>query len=242
MENWRTICYKEIPSVYMINREGIIVNSKTGYVIKPWLDKDGYLVLNLHFSNADYQYKTCKVHREVAKAFIPNPNNLPVVHHKDHNRANPCVDNLEWVTGEYNTKEAHLTGCYTYVKGFDHGMNKYELSQIAKVCEMLIIGGYSYSEISKETGVSEQTIASIYLRKQWIDFTKDMEFADIKYTGHKKYKKHYREIDDLIRRKVPKKDIRRWLSNITGVEKRKHLDSIIERRMKKVKEKLVLVI
>lgn len=42
------------------------------------------------------------VSRLVAKAFIPNPDNLPQVNHKDENPANNCVDNLEWCTGAYN--------------------------------------------------------------------------------------------------------------------------------------------
>ena len=46
--------------------------------------------------------KKFKVHRLVAKAFIPNPNDYPCVNHKDENHGNNCVDNLEWCTYEYN--------------------------------------------------------------------------------------------------------------------------------------------
>lgn len=50
----------------------------------------------------DGKYKRFLVHRLVAIAFIPNPDNLPVVNHKDENPANNCVDNLEWCTHQYN--------------------------------------------------------------------------------------------------------------------------------------------
>lgn len=49
-------------------------------------------------------YKMARVHRLVAEAFIPNPNNLPMVNHKDENKLNNCVDNLEWCDNSYNVR------------------------------------------------------------------------------------------------------------------------------------------
>ena len=48
--------------------------------------------------------KQHKVHRLVAQAFIPNPNNLSYVNHKDENTLNNCADNLEWCTNQYNVQ------------------------------------------------------------------------------------------------------------------------------------------
>lgn len=50
----------------------------------------------------DGKYKKYMVHRLVASVFLPNPYNLPQVNHKDENKQNNCVENLEWCTSQYN--------------------------------------------------------------------------------------------------------------------------------------------
>lgn len=59
----------------------------------------GYLLVNLCKNGKP---KTYYIHRLVAQAFIPNPVNLPQVNHKDENKGNNCVDNLEWCSAKYN--------------------------------------------------------------------------------------------------------------------------------------------
>ena len=63
------------------------------------LNNKGYYMVNLYKNDKG---KKVFVHRLVAEAFIPNPNNLPVVNHKDENPLNNNVDNLEWCTQKYN--------------------------------------------------------------------------------------------------------------------------------------------
>lgn len=62
----------------------------------------GYKVVALKQTNG--KFKQQRVHRLVAQAFIPNPDNLPQVNHKDEDKTNNCVDNLEWCTADYNNK------------------------------------------------------------------------------------------------------------------------------------------
>jgi hypothetical protein len=66
----------------------------------------GYLSVNLC---SDKMYSRL-IHRLVAQAFLPNPNNLPQVNHIDGNKKNNKVDNLEWCTAQENMKHAKLTG------------------------------------------------------------------------------------------------------------------------------------
>ena len=63
-------------------------------------DSGGYLVVNLYKNSEKKMYY---VHRLVSQAFIPNQNNLPEVNHKDENKTNNYVQNLEWCTDKYNT-------------------------------------------------------------------------------------------------------------------------------------------
>lgn len=72
------------------------IKGKTLTLVK---EKDGYYVVNLYKNNKTKQFR---VHRLVAEVFISNPDNLPEINHKDENKANNRVDNLEWCTTKYN--------------------------------------------------------------------------------------------------------------------------------------------
>lgn len=92
MEKWKII---EEADNYEVSSLGRIRNIKTGKIRKPCSTNFGYAQVGLRI-NGKTVFRS--IHRLVAKAFIPNPNNYAEVNHKDYDRYNNRVDNLEWVS------------------------------------------------------------------------------------------------------------------------------------------------
>jgi hypothetical protein len=81
---------------YSVSNLGNVINNKTDEILKASLDRDeGYKKVALH-------RKTFRVHRLVAEAFIPNPNNKTMVDHIDNDKTNNNVNNLRWATNSEN--------------------------------------------------------------------------------------------------------------------------------------------
>lgn len=95
MEDWKDI--KGYEGEYQISSCGRVRSLKTNRVLK--LYEGDYSRVCLCKNGVK---KTWKVHRLVADAFIPNPDNLPEINHKDENKYNNCVENLEWCSKVYN--------------------------------------------------------------------------------------------------------------------------------------------
>lgn len=76
-------------------------------VLKQFKNRGGYMCVGI---GSKGNRKTMKIHRLVATAFIPNPQNLPEVNHKDGDKTNNCVNNLEWCTASENVRHAYRTG------------------------------------------------------------------------------------------------------------------------------------
>lgn len=115
-EEWK--CINGYENLYQISNFGNIKNNK-GQILKQFKNHKGYLITQLSNNGKS---KTFIVHRLVAQAFIPNPENKPQINHKDTNKLNNYIDNLEWVTNSENKKHAKLNGlCKSSPKG---GANK----------------------------------------------------------------------------------------------------------------------
>lgn len=92
-----TEVWKKIPmTIYSVNNKGQVRNDNTGRILKYRTAGSGYYCVGINGKN---QY----VHRLVAEAFLPNPNNLPCINHKSENKAENFVENLEWCDYKYNS-------------------------------------------------------------------------------------------------------------------------------------------
>ena len=152
LELWKDI--KGYEGLYKVSNLGEIkaINKfyrHTEKILKQATRKDGYKQIGL-FKNG--KGKNFYVHRLVAQAFIPNPNNLPQVNHKDENKTNNCIDNLEWCTIKYNNNYGTLIERQRKAKNRVKGVIQLKLdgSYINKF--------YSISEASRETGVTRTSI------------------------------------------------------------------------------------
>lgn len=95
-EEWRPV--KGYETRYEVSDKGRVRNHD-GHILKP-IERRGYLCLNFC---VDGVRKDVKIHRLVAEAFIPNPNELPFINHMDEDKHNNRADNLEWCTAQYNS-------------------------------------------------------------------------------------------------------------------------------------------
>lgn len=93
----KTYCY------YLVDKKGNVYSPK-GKLLKQRDRNNGYMCVDMKYKN--YRL-TPLVHRLVAEAFIPNPENKKFVNHIDGNKYNNCVNNLEWVTKSENSKHYH---------------------------------------------------------------------------------------------------------------------------------------
>ena len=136
---------------YTINKDGVVKNAITGRIKKPSLANGYYHTV---FSYNGLIFRPL-IHRLIAQAFIPNPLNLPYVNHKDGNKLNNSIDNLEWVTAKENDQHASINGLKAF--GERHGMSKLSNCDVVNIKKRLN-SGESASDISCDYGVSKRMV------------------------------------------------------------------------------------
>ena len=146
------------------NKDGGIREVKE-YITKGYL-KAGYWVVSLTVLPKRKKYP---LHRLVAKAFIPNPNNYPFINHIDGNRSNCSIKNLEWCTHQMNVQHGYDTGLNKGKKGKKYPV-KPDYARNIKVDYYDRLGNFiktynSMGEASRELGIRQSAISQSIIHK-----------------------------------------------------------------------------
>ena len=153
---------------YFVYEDGRVWSAKTNKFLKPNHSERGYASVELFNKKGS---KRILVHRLVARAFIPNPLNLPQINHKDENPTNNDVSNLEWCTSKYNMN--YGSGAKTRHSKIDYSKPIYALNAVKNgktvsvPVTMLDKNGIvlrtfeSAKEAYRQTGISQGNILQV---------------------------------------------------------------------------------
>jgi hypothetical protein len=150
-------------NVYSVSTLGNVKNNTTDYVLKPFADNKGYLQFDIKFSNRSYGI-TIAAHRLVARAFIPNPLNMPVINHLDGVKHNNRVENLEWTT--YRLNNLHAVDMGLIASGEDSYLHKLVEDEVIQIIDLLK-QGFRNVDIAREFNVAHNTIDDIRRNRTW---------------------------------------------------------------------------
>jgi hypothetical protein len=141
---------------YQVTDDGRVWSKKSQRYLTPTKSQDGYLRVKLCYG--DGKYINAFVHRIVAKVFIPNPDNLPQINHKNEDKTLNSVENLEWCSSQYNNtyNNRHIK-CASKVKESNTIRSGKPINQFTLDGEF--VASYpSAWEASRQTGFTKQGI------------------------------------------------------------------------------------
>lgn len=146
---------------YIITKEGSIISKKTGKQLYVHVNKKGYNFVRLKWGGKG---RTMLVHRVIAELFIPNPDNLPEVNHKDGNKSNNNHWNLEWCTRKHNVEHAVATGLHH--RGQSSGQSKLTNDQ-AEQLRGLHRQGWLQKDLATRFGITQARVSDIVHHKTY---------------------------------------------------------------------------
>lgn len=142
---------------------------RKGKFLKAWLVGAGYKSVMLYKEDISKKFL---VHRLVAVRYIPNPKNLPEVNHKDSNKLNNTIANLEWVSSKENKHHAISLGLYKNTgkntpSGDNSPIAKLSYAKASKIRKIYQKGRLTQKKIGIMFGVSDATIGLVVGNKIW---------------------------------------------------------------------------
>lgn len=172
LENWKNLIYNNVNygNKFIISTMGRLKNKNTGTIYKLSQNKNGYLQVTVSCGSRNKKL-TVKIHRAVAETFIPNPNNLPQVNHKDGNKLHNVVENLEWITNQANIIHAVKIGLRKYdsISGEYNVNNKLKQEDVQYIRTFYTPRHKQFGcrSLARKFGVSHRLIELIIQNKRW---------------------------------------------------------------------------
>ena len=162
VEEWR-----EIPgTLYSVSSEGRIASRKRGKekFLRPALAGNGYLMVVLRTPTAS---GSRTIHSVVGEVFLgPRPTQKHQINHKNGDKTDNQVGNLEWITAKENSRHSYDVLGNHAARGEAHGAAKLTEGQVREI-RSRCMSGESQSRIAKEYGIAPPTVSNIARRKKW---------------------------------------------------------------------------
>lgn len=151
---------------YLVSNDGRILSLKRRKItlLKPKVNQDGYHAVGIKIGD---KIKHLTVHRMVGECFIPNPQNNPVINHKDCNKLNNNVENLEWTTIRENSIHSVINGNWPDNSGSKNGQSKLNETQVLEIKKLLSIANHSIPSIARKFSISRTAIYDIKSGRKW---------------------------------------------------------------------------
>ena len=169
-EIWKGVIYNGINygKYYEASNLGKVRNTKTKKNLKLSIGNKGYYHFTMR-NKKEGLILRCSIHKVMAETFIPNPNNYPIVNHKDGNKRNWSLDNLEWCTYSYNAKHAYENNLHEKKYGENNRNHKLTQEQVDYIRNNYIKGNRQYGAraLAKTFNVSKTTIIKIVNKLMW---------------------------------------------------------------------------
>ena len=163
--------------LYKVDENGNVFSVRNNKLLKRMMFPSGYEYV--HLCNGKGKTKLFRVHRLVAETFIPNPNNLPEVNHKDGDKLNNNVKNLEWCTNLENMRHSVETGLRN-IKGENNPSAKLTVKDVINIRKEYIPKSKEFGTVAlaRKYGVTNVMIGKIIRNECWFDPDKSLHRKD----------------------------------------------------------------
>lgn len=190
-EDWLPInreLYPQIKPYYWISSKGRVYSIKTSTILKtrhldPTKHSSPYYKVALQVSMMNVSFsQTFPIHRLMLSTFNPvDGMDKLLVNHKDGNKLNDELSNLEWCTASENTIHALNIGLYKPVYGEDHVCATITEETAKRIIELLLERKYTQGQIADMLGTTKSIVSSIASKTSWKHLSQNVDFSSLKH-------------------------------------------------------------